>query len=101
MLGSANFRAGRLMAFMSGNLCYQIEHHLFPDLPSNRYAEIAPQVQALFEKHGLSYVTGSFPKQLASAWHKVFRLALPNDFRSQATKAVIAGAAPERVVAAA
>ena len=41
MLGSANFHAGPLMAFMSGNLCYQIEHHLFPDLPSNRYAEIA------------------------------------------------------------
>ena len=31
MLGSANFHAGPLMAFMSGNLCYQIEHHLFPD----------------------------------------------------------------------
>ena len=33
MLGSANFRAGPVMAFMSGNLCYQIEHHLYPDLP--------------------------------------------------------------------
>ena len=41
MLGSANFHAGPLMAFMSGNLCYQIEHHLFPDLPSNRYAEMS------------------------------------------------------------
>ncbi len=40
--GSANFNAGPLMAFSSGNLCYQIEHHLFPpDLPSNRLAEIA------------------------------------------------------------
>ena len=44
MLGSANFHAGPLMAFMSGNLCYQIEHHLFPDLPSNRYAEIGVRV---------------------------------------------------------
>lgn len=25
------------MAYASGNLCYQIEHHLFPDPPSNRY----------------------------------------------------------------
>ncbi len=46
MLGSANFHAGPLMAFMSGNLCYQIEHHLFPDLPSNRYAEIGERVRA-------------------------------------------------------
>ena len=41
MLGAANFKAGPLLAFASGNLCYQIEHHLFPDLPSNRYAQIA------------------------------------------------------------
>jgi fatty acid desaturase len=41
MLGTANFDAGPLMAFSSGNVCYQIKHHLFPDLPSNRYAEIA------------------------------------------------------------
>jgi NADPH-dependent stearoyl-CoA 9-desaturase len=33
MLGTANFNAGPVLAFMSGNLCYQIEHHLFPDPP--------------------------------------------------------------------
>ena len=38
------------MHIMTGNLSYQIEHHLFPDLPSNRYQEIAPQVQALFDE---------------------------------------------------
>ena len=47
MLGTANFHAGPVMAFMSGNLCYQIEHHLFPDLPSNRYAEISQRVRAV------------------------------------------------------
>ena len=59
MLGSANFNAGPLMAFMSGNLCYQIEHHLFPDLPSNRYAEIGERVRALCDKYDLPYTTGS------------------------------------------
>ncbi len=53
MLGSANFRAGRVMAFMSGNLCYQIEHHLYPDLPSNRYAQIAERVQAVCASYDL------------------------------------------------
>jgi linoleoyl-CoA desaturase len=80
MLGAANISGGAATHLMTGNLSFQIEHHLFPDLPSNRYAEIAPQVQALFEKYDLPYVTGSFPTQLASAWKKVFRLALPNDF---------------------
>ena len=59
MMGSANFHAGPLMAFMSGNLCYQIEHHLFPDLPSNRYAEISERVRALCDKYDLPYTTGS------------------------------------------
>ena len=88
MLGAANISGGPAMHMMTGNLSFQIEHHLFPDLPSNRYAEIAPQVQALFEKYQLAYVTGSFPKQLASAWHKVFRLALPNDFFAKAEQPV-------------
>jgi len=80
MLGAGNISGGAALHMMTGNLSFQIEHHLFPDLPSNRYAEIAPQVRALFEKYQLNYVTGSFPKQLASAWATVFRLALPNDF---------------------
>jgi linoleoyl-CoA desaturase len=80
MLGSANITGNRAMHFMTGNLSFQVEHHLFPDLRSNRYQEIAPQVQALFEKYGLTYVTGSLPRQVGSAWKKVFRLSLPNDF---------------------
>ena len=45
MLGSANFDAGPAMRFMSGNLCYQIEHHLYPDIPSNRLHQISLRVQ--------------------------------------------------------
>ena len=63
MLGAANFKAGPLLAFSSGNLCYQIEHHLFPDLPSNRYAEIAVRVRALCDKYDLPYTTGSLAHQ--------------------------------------
>jgi linoleoyl-CoA desaturase len=88
MLGSANISGSPLLHFMSGNLSFQIEHHLFPDLPSNRYAEIAPQVQELFERYGLTYVSGSLPKQVASAWKKVFTLSLPNDFANKAKATV-------------
>ncbi|MET7970121.1 acyl-CoA desaturase [Micromonospora sp. NPDC005305] len=78
MLGSANISGSRLLHIMTGNLSYQIEHHLFPDLPSNRYQEIAPQVRALFDRYGLKYTTGPLPKQVASAWWKVIRLSLPS-----------------------
>jgi fatty acid desaturase len=78
MLGSANFHAGPLMAFMSGNLCYQIEHHLFPDLPSNRYAEIAKRVKALCDKYDLPYTTGSLGRQYLQSFMTIAKLALPN-----------------------
>ncbi len=78
MLGSANITGGKVMHFMSGNLSHQVEHHLYPDLPSNRYKEIAPQVKALFKKYDLNYHEAPLPQQVYSAWHKVVRLSLPN-----------------------
>jgi linoleoyl-CoA desaturase len=78
MLGSANISGSKLMHIMTGNLSHQIEHHLFPDLPSNRYAEIAPKVQDLFERYDLAYCARPLPQQVYSAWHKVVRLSLPN-----------------------
>jgi linoleoyl-CoA desaturase len=82
MLGSANISGSKAMHLMSGNLSHQIEHHLFPDLPSNRYAEIAPKVKALFAKYELNYHEAPLPQQVASAWHKVIRLSLPNGWLS-------------------
>jgi fatty acid desaturase len=78
MMGTANFDAGPLMAFSSGNLCFQIEHHLFPDLPSNRYAEIAIRVRALCEKFDIPYTTGSLLGQYLQTVRTIHRLALPN-----------------------
>ncbi|MGZ4475971.1 MAG: fatty acid desaturase family protein, partial [Nocardioides sp.] len=85
MLGSANISGSKAMHVMTGNLSHQIEHHLWPDLPSNRYAEVAPQVKALFEKYGLNYHEASMPAQVYSAWHKVVRLSLPNNWLATTT----------------
>nr|WP_221333020.1 fatty acid desaturase [Nocardia transvalensis] len=80
MLGSANFSAGPVMAFASGNLCYQIEHHLFPDIPSNHYPEIAVKVRELCDKYDLPYTTGSLGKQYLLAFRTIHKLALPDRF---------------------
>jgi fatty acid desaturase len=80
MLGSANFKAGRFMAFASGNLCYQIEHHLFPDLPSNRYRQIAERVRPLCDKYDLPYTTGSLLRQYWLTFRTINKLALPDRF---------------------
>ncbi|BBE21262.1 putative fatty acid desaturase [Arthrobacter sp. MN05-02] len=78
MIGSANISGSRFMHLMSGNLSHQIEHHCFPDLPSNRYAEVAVKVREICTRYGLPYTTGPLPKQVGSTWAKIFRLALPN-----------------------
>jgi linoleoyl-CoA desaturase len=77
LLGSANIEGSPLFHVISGNLGYQVEHHLFPDMPSTRYAEIAPRVREICERYGLPYNTGPFGKQLGSVQRTILRLALP------------------------
>ncbi|MFE1595916.1 fatty acid desaturase family protein [Nocardia sp. NPDC058705] len=85
MLGSANISGGPLLHFMSGNLSHQIEHHLFPDLPSNRYAAIAVRVRELAEKYDLPYTTGSLPVQYFKSWRTILKLSLPNKYLRHTT----------------
>ena len=65
---------------LSGNLCYQIEHHLFPDLPSNRYAQIAVRVRAVCDKYDLPYTSGSLVHQYLLTLRTIHKLALPDGF---------------------
>lgn len=78
MMGSANIEGGKLMHIMSGNLSHQIEHHLFPDMPSNRYAEAAAEMKKIAAKYNVQYNTNSFRHQITSSLKKVMRLSLPN-----------------------
>ncbi|MFL6239835.1 MAG: fatty acid desaturase family protein [Actinomycetes bacterium] len=77
LLGSANFNGSRLLHILSGSLGFQIEHHLFPDLPCNRYPEIAERVQALCEKYDLPYTTGPLYRQYWQTFRTITRLAFP------------------------
>lgn len=78
LIGSGNISGGKLTHLMTGNLSHQIEHHLFPDIPSNRYVEIAPKVRQVMEDYGLRYVTGPFLKQYGSSWAQCVKYSLPN-----------------------
>ncbi len=79
-LGSANVDAGPTMRFMSGNLCYQIEHHLYPDLASNRLHEISARVREVCDKYDLPYTTGSFLVQYGKTWRTIAKLSLPDRY---------------------
>src|SRR5512144_407015 len=99
LLGSANIDGGPLFHVLSGNLSHQIEHHLFPDLPSNRYAQIAPKVRALCARYDLPYTSGRLTRQYASAWKRIVRLALPTRGRRKEPAAEPSTRQPQPIAA--
>ncbi len=65
VLGSVNYVTGdELTDYAHLFLNYQIEHHLWPDVPMLKYRQIQPKVRALCEKHGIPYVQESVWKRV-------------------------------------
>jgi fatty acid desaturase len=52
---SVNFKGSRRMSILWGHLNYQIEHHLFPDIPSHNYPDMAKEVKAVCARYGIAY----------------------------------------------
>ena len=76
--GSSNLSGGKLLNVMSGNLSHQIEHHFYPDIPANRYAEMAKEVKDICARYGQHYNTGSLPKQFGQVIWRILRHAFPS-----------------------
>ncbi|RRQ26651.1 acyl-CoA desaturase [Rhodococcus sp. Eu-32] len=77
LVGAANIDGGPLFHLMSGNLSYQVEHHLYPDMPSTRYSEVAPKVKDICERYQLPYNTGPLMQQWGMVHRTIARLAFP------------------------
>ncbi len=77
LLGSANITGGPTFHVLAGNLSHQIEHHLFPDMPSVRYPQVAPRVEALCTRYGLPYNSARLGRQFGTTLRKIWRYALP------------------------
>jgi NADPH-dependent stearoyl-CoA 9-desaturase len=77
LIGAANIDGSPLFHVISGNLGYQVEHHLYPDMPSSRYSEIAPKIKDICERYELPYNSGPFAKQWFTVHRSIFRLAFP------------------------
>jgi linoleoyl-CoA desaturase len=77
LIGAANIDGGPFFHVMAGNLSFQVEHHLYPDMPSSRYQQIAPRVKEVCEKYGLPYNTGPMRKQWGTVQRTIIRLAFP------------------------
>ena len=77
LVGAANIDGGPFFHLMSGNLSYQVEHHLYPDMPSTRYSEVAPKVKDICERYQLPYNSGPLMQQWGMVHRTIARLALP------------------------
>lgn len=76
--GSSNLSGSKLLHIMTGNLSHQIEHHLFPDVPANRYAEMAPVVRDICRRYGIHYNTGSMVGQFSQVIWRILRHSFPS-----------------------
>ena len=91
--GSSNIGGGRLIDVLSGNLSHQIEHHFYPDVPANRYAEMAVEVRKICARYGQHYNTGSLPRQFGEVIWRIVRHAFPSRPRRTAPLMAAAEAA--------
>jgi len=65
IMGSVNYNTGTdLIDFAHGFLNYQIEHHLFPDMPHSFYQKMQPIVKDICKKHNLEYRQDSVFKRI-------------------------------------
>jgi NADPH-dependent stearoyl-CoA 9-desaturase len=69
------------------------------DLGDDLFVQVDELVEFAVDRYNLTYTSGSLPRQVASAWKKVFRLSLPNGSRDMARELMEPSLAVRRVAA--
>ncbi|MGE4071355.1 MAG: fatty acid desaturase [Lysobacterales bacterium] len=69
IVGSVNYPGGSdTRDFLMGYLNYQIEHHVWPDLPMLKYRQAAPRLKAICARHGVPYVEEPVATRFGKLW---------------------------------
>jgi len=66
VLMSRNIRGGRFTDFLFGGLNYQIEHHLFPNMPRASLRKVAPMIREYCRDKGVVYTEVSMRESYAA-----------------------------------
>jgi fatty acid desaturase len=77
VLTSRNVRGSRLVDWLLGGLNYQIEHHLFPNMPRPNLRRAQPLVRAFCAQHGLAYVEASLVGSYVQAVRHLHAVGAP------------------------
>ena len=77
VLTSRNVAGSRLVDFVLGGLNYQIEHHLFPNMPRPNLCHAQPLIRAFCQHHDLPYVEASLFGSYAQAVRHLHAVGAP------------------------
>jgi fatty acid desaturase len=77
VLTSRNVRGGRLVDWLLGGLNYQIEHHLFPNMPRPNLRHAQPLVRAFCQEHDLPYTEATMFGSYAEALRHLHSVGAP------------------------
>jgi fatty acid desaturase len=100
VLTSRNVTAGRVLDVALGNLNYQIEHHLFPSMPSRHLRRCRPIVKRFCAAHDVAYCETTLIASYARVLHYLGNVQpSPEPPRGSAASRLF-GAPPSRTPAA-
>ncbi|MDF2741330.1 MAG: delta fatty acid desaturase [Actinomycetia bacterium] len=77
VLTSRNVAGSRLVDFLLGGLNYQIEHHLFPNMPRPNLRRAQPLIRAFCQQHDLPYTEASLFGSYAEAVRHLHAVGAP------------------------
>jgi fatty acid desaturase len=77
VLTSRNVCGSRLVDWLLGGLNYQIEHHLFPNMPRPNLRRAQPLIRAFCAQHDLAYVEASLFGSYAQAVRHLHAVGAP------------------------
>jgi fatty acid desaturase len=77
VLTSRNVRGSRVVDFLLGGLNYQIEHHLFPNMPRPNLRHAQPLVRAFCRQHDLPYTEATMFGSYAEALRHLHSVGAP------------------------
>jgi fatty acid desaturase len=77
VLTSRNVRGSRFVDFLLGGLNYQIEHHLFPNMPRPNLRHAQPLVREFCRQHDLPYAEASLFGSYAQALRHLHAVGAP------------------------
>ncbi|MEV4656764.1 acyl-CoA desaturase [Micromonospora sp. NPDC049301] len=77
VLTSRNVRGGRFLDAVLGGLNYQIEHHLFPNMPCPNLRRARPLIQRFCAKHAIGYHETSLGRSWAEGLRHLKEVGSP------------------------